>query len=353
MKRILLTGGGTFGHISPIIAMLDVLKTNARIKYLYVGSRIGPEKEIAEKNNLQFKGIFAGKRRNYISFSNFIDYFKIFFGIVQSYFIFITFKPDTIFSKGGYAAFPIVFWAKIFKKEIIVHESDSVMGSVNLYAAKFAKYVCVSFPVEYYKGQNIAFEKLIYTGVPLREEFKMAKETIHEPSILITGGSQGASKINEIILEIVPELIKKYQIFHLCGKRDYEEINKKFTNLRYHLYDTTDKMADLMVNSDLIIARSGSTVAEIAYLGKPSILIPLPSAHLNHQAQNAKIFAMKNAAVVVTEKNLTGSSLLSIINHLMEDKVFRDLLGHHARELGRGNATTEIIDLIFGEKNVN
>lgn len=353
MRKIIFTGGGTYGHISPIIAILDVLKKNARVKYLYIGSRNGPEKEIAKNDDLNFKGIFVGKRRNYISFSNFIDLFKILFGIIQSYFILKKFKPDIIFSKGGYAAFPIVFWAKHFKIDLIIHESDSIIGGVNYYASKFAKYICVGFPVEYYKGQNIPFERLTYTGTPLRREFYEAKEEPHEPAIIITGGSQGAQKINNIILEIAPALVEKYQVYHICGKRDYEKNRKAFANGKYHLIDVTDKMAQLMINSDLVIARSGSTVAEISILGKPSILIPLPSSHLNHQAQNAKIYREKNAAVVISEKNLTGSSLLSIINHLMEDKVFRDLLGHRAQELSRVDATTDIIDLIFGSANGN
>lgn len=352
MKKIILTGGGTVGHISPIIALIEVLKKNSRIDYLYVGSRNGPECEIAKKNQIKFKGIFAGKRRNYSSFSNFIDFFKIIFGLIQAYFILIIFKPDVIFSKGGYVAFPIVFWAKRFKIPLVIHESDTVMGSINVYASKFAKKICVGFPIENYQNTNINFDKLIYTGTPLRKEFYNTKPVKPEKqTILVTGGSQGASKINNLILEILPELVKTFEIYHLIGKNDFENIKAclkaKFSDENYHPMDFTENMADLMNKADLVISRAGSTVAEISALGKASILIPLPSAHMDHQTKNAQIYADKNAAVLVSEKNLTAGSLLSIIKRLLEDDEFRLLIGHHAKEFATENATQDIIDILF------
>jgi len=348
VKKIILTGGGTFGHISPIIALVEVLKKNSRVDYLYIGSRNGPEREISQKNQIKFKGIFAGKRRNYSSFSNFIDYLKIIFGLIQAYFILIFFKPDLIFSKGGYVAFPIVFWAKHLKIPLVIHESDSVMGSINIYSAKFAKKICVGFPLENYQNTKIDFDKLIYTGTPLRKEFYNIEPVKSEKqTILITGGSQGASKINNLVLEILPELVKKFEVYHLVGKNDFENIKSKFSNENYHPIAFTENMAELMNKADLIISRAGSTVAEISALGKASILIPLPSAHMDHQARNAQIYADKNAAVLVSEKNLTASSLLSIIKRLLEDDRFRLLIGHHAKEFTTESATEDIIDILF------
>lgn len=348
MKKILFIGGGTAGHIFPIVALFDALKNNARVSSLYVGSRNGPEREIAKQNEIKFKGIFSGKRRNYFSFSNFIDIFKIIFGLIQAYFIFVSFKPNVIFSKGGYPAFPIIFWAKRFKTPLVIHESDSIMGSLNVYAAKFATKICVGYPVEYYKNQNIPFEKLVYTGVPLRKIFYSLEPVQNEkPIILVTGGSQGASKINELILEIVPELIKNYKVIHLVGKHDFVNLQNKFKDSNYEIIDFSERMPELMNKSDLIISRAGSTVAEISALGKASILIPLLTAHKDHQTRNAEIYAEKNAAVVVSEKGLTASSLLSIINHLLDDDHFRGLIGHHAKELAVENSASEIIDILF------
>lgn len=354
MKKIILTGGGTMGHISPIITLIDVLKKNSRIDYLYVGSRSGPECEIAKKNQIKFKGIFAGKRRNYSSFSNFIDFFKIIFGLIQAYFILIFFKPDVIFSKGGYVAFPIVFWAKRFKIPLVIHESDSVMGGINIYASKFAKKVCVGFPLENYQNTKIDFDKLIYTGTPLRKEFyNVSPVKSEKQTILVTGGSQGASKINKLILEILPDLTKNFEVYHLIGKNDFENIKSKFTNENYHPIEFTENMAELMNKADLVISRSGSTVAEISALAKASVLIPLPSAHMDHQTRNAQIYAAKNAAVFVSEKNLTSSSLLSIIKRLLEDDKFRLLIGHHAKEFATENATQDIINILFKVSEVS
>jgi len=351
LKKVIFTGGGTAGHIYPIIALIEALRSNARVASLYVGSRNGPEKDISIKREIKFKGIFTGKRRNYFSFSNLIDMFKIFFGLIQAYFLLKSFKPDLIFSKGGYVAFPIIFWAKRFNIPLIVHESDSIMGSINIYASRFARKICVGFPIEYYKEQTIQkipFNKLVYTGIPLRKEFhNLATAKNEKPTILITGGSQGAAKLNSLILEIVPELVKKYEIYHLVGKNDFEEIKEKFQNENYKVIDFSENMPELMNKSDLIISRAGSTIAEISFLGKASILIPLPTAHMDHQTKNAQIYADKNAAVMLTEKGLTASSLLSIINHLMEDNGFRELIGHHAKEFAVEDSTSEIIDLLF------
>ncbi len=355
LKKILLTGGGTAGHIWPVIAIGEALKSNARLNILYVGSNSGPEKKIAKNFQIPFKGILVGKWRNYFSFLNFWDTLKTFFGIIQSFFILIFFKPNVIFAKGGYVTFPILFWAKIFKTPVVIHESDLIMGKANRWAANFAKKICLGFPVKYYSGLNLPMAKIVYTGTPVRRDFFGKVPVSRErPMILVTGGSQGSTTINQKVMEILPELVKNYDIYHLSGSKDYPKLKEKFTQPNYHLIGFTEDVADLMRNADLIISRAGAnTLAEISALGKPSILIPLPSAHLNHQEANAKVFENQNAAVVVSEKNLTGSAFLSIINRLMEEESLRQLLGHHAQEFSRKEATSEIIDILFemGEKN--
>jgi len=348
--KIILTGGGTAGHIWPIIAIAEVLKTNKRVKFIYVGSFNGPEKKIAKDFDIPFKRIFVGKWRNYFSLSNFWDMFKTFLGIIQSFFIVIFFKPNVIFAKGGYVTVPILFWAKIFKIPVVTHESDTIMGKANQWAASFAKKICLGFPVKYYdtlKGSPI--NKLVYTGTPVRKEFfKAMPVSINKPTILITGGSQGAVKINNLISDILPELTKKYHVIHLAGDQNYQELKDKYQDPNYQLIGFSNQMPKLMRDADLIVSRAGAnTLAEISALGKASILVPLPTAHLNHQTINARIYQDQNAAVILSEKNLTSSSLLSIINRLMEDSVLRSLLGHHAREFSRSNSTEEIIDLLF------
>lgn len=348
MKKILLTGGGTVGHIAPILALIEILKTNSRVEYLYVGSRQGPEKEMAQKNNIKFQGIFVGKRRNYFSFSNIIDVFKMGLGLISAYFIIINFRPDVVFAKGGYVTFPILYWTRHFKIPLVIHESDVKFGRANLWASRFANTICVGFPVQYYQ-ENLPKEKLLYTGIPIdRKFFEVLPIKNERPHLLVTGGSQGSKQINDLILEIAPELVKDYEVFHICGQRNFDALKSRFSNEHYHLIDYTLEMPKLMRQADLIISRSGAnTLAEISALGQASILIPLASASLDHQNVNAKIYAQKNAAVQLSEKNLTASSLQSIIKHLFEDDEFRRLIGHHAREFATENATTDIVELLF------
>jgi len=346
--KIILTGGGTAGHVWPLIAIGESLQTNHKVKLLYIGSRSLQEREIAEKFNLPFKGIFVGKWRAYFSVLNFLDLFKTIFGLIQGFFIILSFKPEVIFSKGGYVTFPILYWAKVFKIPVVAHESDVVMGKANKWVMKFAKKVCLGFPPKYYKNLPYS-EKIVYTGTPVRREFFDKIPIGHDkPTILITGGSQGAQKINQIISEILPDLVKIYDVYHLCGENNFEELKQKFTNSNYHLIGFSLETPALMRNADLIISRAGAnTLAEISALGKPSILIPLESAYGDHQTANAKIYSEQNAAVAISEKNLTGSSLLSIINRLMDDEQFRKLLGHHAQEFVKQDATSEILDILF------
>lgn len=357
MKKIILTSGGTAGHVYPVISVAEALKRNARLKLIYVGSRSGPEKELAKKADLKFYGIVTGKRRAYFSFLNFIDFFKIIFGLVQSFFIFISFKPDLVFAKGGYVTFPVIFWAKIFKTRLIIHESDAVMGRTNLRAAKRASKICLGFPLKYFTKYNnlkLNLDKLSYTGIPLRKEFLIPEkiEKTSKPKILFTGGSQGSSKINSIVSEILPELLKEYEIYHISGERDFKDLKEKnHEKTHYHLFAYSDDIAQIMAGCDLIVARAGAnTLMEISALQKPAILIPLPSSASNHQFINAKIYQDCNAAVVVNEKNLTSSSLLSIINRLMEDENLLRLLGHHSHEFFVPNATSLITDIIYEDK---
>lgn len=352
--RILLTGGGTAGHAWPIILVGESLVKNARVKLLYVGSRQGIERELVSGYAIPFRAIFTGKRRPYFSFSNFWDRVKIGLGIVQALFIILTFSPEVIFAKGGYVTVPVLIWLKFFKIPLVIHESDVVVGRANLWAARFAKKICLGFPIEYYQ-ENLPLKKLIYTGIPVHPDFtKTPIKAGTRPKILITGGSQGSSKINELVSQILGELLVKYEIWHLAGKRDFGKLSK-LQNPFYHLFDFSDQMPKFMRDADLVISRAGAgTLAEISAAGKASIIIPLETATFEHQKANAQVFQDKNAAVVVSEKNLTSSSLKSIIEDIIEDKSMLGLLGHHARGLYQPNATEEIVEAIFeAAKNEN
>jgi UDP-N-acetylglucosamine--N-acetylmuramyl-(pentapeptide) pyrophosphoryl-undecaprenol N-acetylglucosamine transferase len=356
--RILLTGGGTAGHAWPIILIAKSLIRNRRAKILYVGSRQGIEKDLIKKCRsdfpIPFRGIMVGKSRPYFSFSNYWDIFKTLIGIIQAFFIIISFRPDVIFAKGGYVTFPIIFWLGFFKIPLVIHESDVMMGRANLWASRKATKICLGFPIEYYQNQdNLILEKLVYTGTPVNPEFLQPPLKSGEKlKILITGGSQGSAKINQIILEILPNLLEKYEVYHLVGAKDFAKFPKipeiKKAQSNYHLYEFSNQMPALMRDADLVISRAGAgTLMEIAACSKPSIIIPLKAEVSEHQEANAKVFQDKNAAVVLSEKNLTASSLLSIIDNLMSDEELRKLLGHHAHRFFQPQAIEEIIDIIF------
>lgn len=347
--RILLSGGGTAGHAIPVILIAKVLAKNQRNRILYVGSA-GIEQELARKSGLAFKKILAGKRRAYFSLLNYFDLIKTFAGVVQAFFLLLFFRPDIIFAKGGYVTFPIVFWANFFKVPLVIHESDSVLGRANIYAAKKARKICLGFPVNYYDNLKLTLSSVAYTGTPVEQEFFQTKIKSEGGlgKILITGGSQGSSRINKVISEILPTLVEKYEVWHLSGEKDFEELSR-FKHSNYHVLSFSYDVSKIMRDADLVISRAGaSTLAEISATKKAAIIIPLAESAGNHQAMNAKVYQDLSAAVVLNEAQLSGGSLSSIIDSLMNDSKLRELLGHHAGSLARPKATEEIIDIIFG-----
>lgn len=346
--KILLCGGGTAGHAWPTILVAQSLQRNRRTKILYLGSRQGIEKKLARIFQIPFKAIIVGKRRTYFSLANYWDIFKIFIGIIQTFFVFLFFRPEVVFAKGGYVTVPVIFWLKFFKTPLVIHESDVVVGRANLWALKRAKKICLGFPIECYK-ENFPLGKLVYTGIPAAADF--LKTPIREDKrlkLLITGGSQGSTKINGLISQILPDLVSRYEIWHLAGQRDYEKLNR-FKNPFYHLFDFSLDVAKLMRDADLVITRAGAnTLMEVAATSKPAIIIPLEdAASHDHQKANAQVFFARNAGVVLSEKNLTAGSLKTIIDDLMEDDELRKLLGHHAHSFFQKKAAEDIVEVIF------
>lgn len=346
--KVLLCGGGTAGHITPLLAVSAALKKNLKVKFLYVGSTFGLEKKLAQKYQVPFSGILAGKWRPYFSWLNFLDLVKTFIGIIQTFFILLFFRPKVVLAKGGYVTFPVLFWLKFFKIPLVIHESDAVMGRANRWAVSRAAKICLGFPLSYYC--DLPLDKIVYTGTPVLPEFFTFASSVNQPpTILITGGSQGSQKINQLIGEILPSLLEKYRVIHLAGPKNYETL--KAQNIGHHHYKLigfSEEMAKLLASADLVISRAGAnTLAEIAALSKSSILIPLPGAASDHQADNAAVFQKASAAVVLKEENLTSGSLLSIINRLMEDEATRRLLGHHAHEFAQKDSAQQIVDILF------
>jgi len=302
--KIVFTGGGTGGHFYPIIAVVQ--KVNQIIDNehiigakLYYFSDSPYDKKMLVENELFYEEIKAGKMRTYFSFQNFFDIFKIFFGTINAIFKLFSIYPDVVFGKGGYASFSTIFAARILGIPVLIHESDSAPGRVNLWAGRFAKKVAVSFreATVYFPKENVA-----WTGQPIRTEIEHGaprKEALEYfkleekiPIIVILGGSQGAELINNVVLDALPRLIKNYQIIHQTGIKKFKTVSMQAEVILAGEKDKTRYLPLPFLNSlqmkmvagsaTIIISRAGSTLFEIASWGVPSILVPFKNSNANH-----------------------------------------------------------------------
>jgi len=364
--RLLISGGGTAGHIYPLLAVVEKIKqkiTNERLEILYLGSKKGIEEKIMKNKNIPSIFIHSGKWRRYwpkwlpALLLNFRDLFLIILGFFEAFFIMVKFHPDILFAKGGYVTLPVVFAAKICGIPIISHESDVVMGLSNRITAKMSEMVCVSFPLSYYP--HLPQKKLVYTGNPIREGFYppkiKAKTKKSFPVVLVIGGSQGAQRINETVTAIVPQLVERIKFIHITGDNKAEQAKKVRDSLppsfkkNYLIYEFVDQeLPDLMREADLVISRAGANVlAEIAVCQRPSILIPLKNAAANHQEKNAQIFAQRQAAVVIREDNLSEKKLLNTILELLNNKKRLSKMQQNVISLAKPEAAERIAEEIL------
>lgn len=325
MKKIILTGGGTAGHVNPNIALLPYLKEN-NYTSVYIGSYNGIEKDLIEKNtDLKYYAISSGKLRRYFDIKNFTDPFRIIKGLFQSISILKKEKPDIIFSKGGFVTVPVVIAGYLCKIPIVIHESDYSIGLANKIATKFSNVVCTSF-----KETANSSSKGIFTGPPLRDDiltgnkengYKITKFNKNLPIILIIGGSLGAGAINEFIFKNIDILSKQYQIIHICGKGNKKDIsNENYFSIEY----ANEELKDLFAISDIVISRAGSNaVFELLALKIPHILIPLPlSASRGDQILNANSHKKQGFCEVINEEDLSIELLINILNKLESNKEY-------------------------------
>lgn len=370
--KIILSGGGTGGHFYPIIAIVEelnqIVKDNRLLSpQLYFMSTDPYNEGLLFENNITFEHVIAGKIRRKITpinlFRNFIDLFKIVFGMMSAVWKVFLIYPDVVFGKGGYASFPAIFAARILNIPVIIHESDSTPGKVNAWAGRFAKRIAISYPeaAEYFNKSKIA-----YTGNPIRKEIREPLTTeAHKlldldeklPTILILGGSSGSVFINQVIMDALPELVKKYQIIHQTGKknlkvveetRDVVLLNNPNKN-RYRVYDYLNvlNMRAAAGVANLVISRAGSTIFEIASWGKASIIIPIPEPTSHDQRTNAYSYARSGSAVVIEEKNLAGNLLVSEIDRILENSNEKTKLEQHAKNFARKDAAKLIAQEII------
>lgn len=361
--KILFTGGGTGGHFYPIIAVAQEIRLLATAEKLVEPELIFMSdkpynSQVLFENNIKFIPVSAGKLRRDKSplslLKNFFDLFKTLQGSASALFKVFSLYPDIIFSKGGYASFPPMLAAKILRIPVIIHESDSHPGRVNLWAGKFAVRIALSYPEA---TQYFPSERTAVTGNPLRQEImtpvkigareflRLEKDT---PVIFVVGGSLGAMKINNIILDVLPKLLSKYQIIHQVGKNNFAEINSRAKFLlkdsplanRYRIFDYLNNSAMRMTAgiASLVVTRAGSALFEIANWGLPAIVIPIPEEISHDQRTNALTYARSGGAVVIEEKNLTPSIILSEIERIMTDEKLHDEMAKGAKSFARPEA---------------
>ena len=330
---------------------------------LYFLSNSPYNKKKLFENNIEFKKISAGKLRRNFSVLNFFGLFKTAWGLVKSLFIVFDIFPDIIFSNGGNVAFPVLLSAKILKIPVFIHISDSVPGRTNLWASNFAERVSLGFP-DATQYLNTKKDKIAYLGNPIQKELTIlleegASEYLHLdsniPTILILGGSSGALTINENLVDILPQLVEKYQIIHQTGKKLFKDVKERARvvlekseyNERYKVFPYLKTLAMRMSAgaSDLIISRAGSgSISEIAFWGKPSIIIPIPKEVSGDQRKNAFAYAREGACVVVEQENLSPRLLLAEINRLMDNKEKMQELATKAQEFSIENSSRKIAD---------
>lgn len=349
MKRIILTGGGTAGHVTPNIALLPRLK-ELQYDIHYIGSYHGIEKELIEQFGIPYHGIATGKLRRYFSVQNFTDPFRVLKGMGDAKKLVKILKPDVIFSKGGFVSVPVVLAGKSRHVPTIIHESDMTPGLANKLSLSAATKVCCNFP----ETLNYLPEgKAVLTGSPIRQELLSGDKykarnllgfTSDKPVILIVGGSLGSVVVNDAVRGVLPELLKTYQVIHLCGRGKVDESLKDLEGYAQFEY-VKEELKDLFALTDIVISRAGANaICELLALHKPNLLIPLSAnASRGDQILNARSFERQGFSVVLEEEELNQEVLLSSINQLYEN---RETYIHTMKQSSQQNSIDTIMDLI-------
>jgi UDP-N-acetylglucosamine--N-acetylmuramyl-(pentapeptide) pyrophosphoryl-undecaprenol N-acetylglucosamine transferase len=362
--RVLLTGGGTGGHLSPLVAIARELKKiqlerqTFNLELLYIGPN-GFSKQFLEAEGIKTKIIAAGKLRRYFSFATIIDLFKLPIGFIQALWNLLIWMPDVIFGKGGYGSFPVALVGWLYRIPVIIHESDAVPGLTNRRLAPFAKYVVISFSAA---AKFFSPQKIKLSGIPIRSELMVgspegAKTTFglktDKPVIFIIGGSQGAQTINQLVFLALPRLLAKYEIIWQVGEKNYEFVSREIIENLGKIPDNCHilsflgekQVAEALAVASLVVSRAGATsIFEIAACGKPSIIIPLPTSAHDHQRENALEYAGAGAAVLLNQENLTPSILLNEISQILDNRELAQKMSISAKTFFRPDAARQIAE---------
>ncbi len=349
MSRIILTGGGTAGHVTPNIALLPGLRAGG-YDISYIGSYYGIEKELIEKEDVPYYAISSGKLRRYFDPKNFSDPFKVIKGYSEARHLIRQLQPDIVFSKGGFVSVPVVLAARHMHVPVIIHESDMTPGLANKIAIPSASMVCCNFPETL---ADLPEGHAMVTGCPIRRELLAGDRerayaytglTAEKPILLIIGGSLGSQVINEAVRQLLPTLLTSWQVIHLCGKGNLDPTLHNTVGYVQYEY-INEELADLFAAADLMISRAGANaICELQALAKPNILIPLSKeASRGDQILNAQSFEKQGFSYVIEEENLTNETLSTAIETVWNN---RETYVTAMRESQQTDAVETILGLI-------
>lgn len=356
-KKIVFTGGGTAGHVTPNIALFPKLKALG-YEFFYMGSYDGIEKKLIEDFDIPYYGIATGKFRRYFDPKNFSDPFRVLKGVTEARKYLKQIKPDIVFSKGGFVSVPVVRAAASLGIPCIVHESDMTPGLANKLCIPVAKKVCCNFPETF---KLLPANKAVLTGSPIREELlKGRKEAAYElcgfdaskPVIMVIGGSQGSAAINQAVRDALPELLEDFQVVHLCGKEKMD--NLLLTTKGYKQFEyIKSELKDIFAMADIVISRAGANaINELLALKKPNLLIPLPSgSSRGDQLLNAKSFESQGFSIVLDEDDLTKKLLVEKVQELYFTRnTYIDAMSKSSQRDAISTITAMIEDMVAKRK---
>ncbi|MCJ7836693.1 undecaprenyldiphospho-muramoylpentapeptide beta-N-acetylglucosaminyltransferase [Cuneatibacter sp. NSJ-177] len=326
MKRIILTGGGTAGHVTPNLALLPLLKEHG-YDIRYIGSKEGIEKNLVGAAGIPYDGISSGKLRRYFDWKNFTDPFRVIKGFGEAKKLLKQYRPDVVFSKGGFVSVPVVLAAKKLKIPAVIHESDMTPGLANKLSIPSAAKVCCNFPETL---ENLPKEKAIVTGCPIRGELLSGSRvkgltltgfSPDRPVLLVIGGSLGSVRVNAAIRQVLPKLLENFQVIHICGKKNLDENLKGTPGYLQYEY-VNDHLKDLFAMADVVVSRAGANaICELLALRKPHILVPLSAAaSRGDQILNAGSFQKQGFSAVIPEEELSDERLLDTIDEVYKNR---------------------------------
>ena len=334
MKKIVLTGGGTAGHVTPNIALLPALR-QAGYEISYMGSYDGIEKRLIADFDIPYTGISTGKLRRYLDIRNLTDPFRVIKGFSEARKYLKSYCPDVVFSKGGFVSVPVVRAAAALGIPCILHESDMTPGLANRLCFPVAKKICCNFPETM---QMLPEGKAVLTGSPIRSELAQGNRisgldlcgfTANRPVILVIGGSLGAANVNKAVRDALPRLLEDFQVVHLCGKDKIDNLLLTTSGYKQFEYVKTE-LKDLFAMADIVISRAGAnSICELLALKKPNVLIPLPAASSRgDQLLNAASFEAQGFSLVINEDDLTTELLVAKVHELFSNRQsYHDAMG--------------------------